>query len=158
MYFNLQVGFIGLGNMGAWMARNLLKSGRRVIVHDKLSEPVDKLKSDGADVAGSPAEVAAAAKQIVTMVPSRYVTNRIAMIMGTYCEHVLHGLVALMSEKCTMGVRVSSVLFRVVVFLLTPAPLIRLCLKRLGKWQKTRGLSLLMLLCLEVFLVHKKES
>jgi 3-hydroxyisobutyrate dehydrogenase len=56
--------------MGAWMARNLLKSGRRVIVHDKLSEPVDKLKSDGADVAGSPAEVAAAAKQIVTMVPS----------------------------------------------------------------------------------------
>ena len=55
------------------MARNLLKSGRKVIVHDQRSEPVDKLKADGADVAGSPAEVAAATKQIVTMVPSRYV-------------------------------------------------------------------------------------
>ncbi|XP_062519738.1 3-hydroxyisobutyrate dehydrogenase, mitochondrial-like [Corticium candelabrum] len=64
------IGFIGLGNMGAHMARNLLRSGHRVLVHDQLSEPVDKLKAEGADVAGSSAEVAAASQRIVTMVPS----------------------------------------------------------------------------------------
>ena len=63
------VGFIGLGLMGKPMARNLLKKGFSVIVHSRSRGPVDELVKDGATAAGSPAEVARAAKHIITMLP-----------------------------------------------------------------------------------------
>lgn len=70
--FSLQViGFIGVGNMGAPMARNLLSSGRRLVVHDKVREPVEDLVKQGAKEASSPAEVAKQSKTIVTMLPAR---------------------------------------------------------------------------------------
>lgn len=64
------VGFIGLGNMGAHMARNLMGAGHKLIVFDVNKQVTDKFKSEGAEVAASPAEVAAASKDIVTMLPS----------------------------------------------------------------------------------------
>ncbi|ETN79762.1 3-hydroxyisobutyrate dehydrogenase [Necator americanus] len=64
------VGFIGLGNMGAHMARNLMKNGHKLVVYDINKTVLSAFKADGADVAGSPAEVAAAAKDIITMLPS----------------------------------------------------------------------------------------
>jgi 2-hydroxy-3-oxopropionate reductase len=63
------VGFIGLGLMGKPMARNLLKKGFSVIVHSRSRGPVEELKKEGASTAGSPAEIARAAKHIVTMLP-----------------------------------------------------------------------------------------
>jgi 2-hydroxy-3-oxopropionate reductase len=63
------VGFIGLGLMGKPMARNLLKKGFSVVAHSRSRGPVDELVKDGATAAGSPAEVARAAKFIVTMLP-----------------------------------------------------------------------------------------
>ena len=63
------VGFIGLGLMGKPMARNLLKKGFSVIVHSRSRGPVEELVKDGATAAGSPAEVARAAKHIITMLP-----------------------------------------------------------------------------------------
>lgn len=38
------VGFIGLGNMGFNMAKNLLKSGCQLVVHDINAEPMQRLK------------------------------------------------------------------------------------------------------------------
>ncbi|KAL6727541.1 hypothetical protein Aduo_009410 [Ancylostoma duodenale] len=64
------VGFIGLGNMGAHMARNLMKNGHQLVVYDINTTVVAAFKADGAQVAGCPAEVAAAAKDIITMLPS----------------------------------------------------------------------------------------
>lgn len=63
------IGFIGLGLMGKPMALNLLKKGFRVIVHSRSRGPVDELVTAGAIAASSPAEVARAATQIVTMLP-----------------------------------------------------------------------------------------
>ncbi len=63
------VGFIGLGLMGKPMALNLLKKGFAVVVHSRSRGPVDALVAAGATAAGSPAEVARAAAQIVTMLP-----------------------------------------------------------------------------------------
>ena len=53
------VGVIGLGNMGAHMARNLLRAGRAVVVSDVSPGAMDGLASAGAATAHSPAEVAA---------------------------------------------------------------------------------------------------
>ena len=53
----LPVGFIGLGNMGKPMARNLVCDTLEAWVHDVQQAPVDELVALGAH-AGSPAEIA----------------------------------------------------------------------------------------------------
>jgi len=64
------IGFIGLGNMGGPMARNLLKKGHKLLVYDAVSDRAQEFKADGATVAESPADVAAGATKIITMLPS----------------------------------------------------------------------------------------
>jgi 2-hydroxy-3-oxopropionate reductase len=63
------IGFIGLGLMGKPMALNLLKKGFSVVAHSRSRGPVDEIVAAGGRAASSPAEVARAAKQIVTMLP-----------------------------------------------------------------------------------------
>eukprot|EP00416_Gambierdiscus_australes_P014698 CAMPEP_0171072232 /NCGR_PEP_ID=MMETSP0766_2-20121228/10736_1 /TAXON_ID=439317 /ORGANISM="Gambierdiscus australes, Strain CAWD 149" /LENGTH=328 /DNA_ID=CAMNT_0011528801 /DNA_START=120 /DNA_END=1106 /DNA_ORIENTATION=+ len=64
------VGFIGLGNMGLPMAKNLLKSGHRVIAFDVNKSSLNALAVVGATPAESPAAVAAAARTLISMLPS----------------------------------------------------------------------------------------
>nr|XP_021323726.1 3-hydroxyisobutyrate dehydrogenase a isoform X1 [Danio rerio] len=64
------VGFIGLGNMGTPMARNLLKNGYPVIATDAFPESCKELQDSGAQILDSPAEVAEKADRIITMLPS----------------------------------------------------------------------------------------
>jgi len=62
-----KIGFIGLGIMGAHMARNLLKGGHSLVLNGKRSIP-DDLRA-GATVVASPMAVAQAADIVITMVP-----------------------------------------------------------------------------------------
>src|SRR5579871_3599325 len=55
----MRIGFIGLGNMGQPIARNLLKAGHDVTVYNRTRERAEALRSDGAKIAGTPAEAAA---------------------------------------------------------------------------------------------------
>lgn len=65
------VGFIGLGNMGGFMARNLLKKGSRLIVYDVDTKRVGELANYGAQVAKSPAEVGEKSDEVIfTMLPN----------------------------------------------------------------------------------------
>jgi 2-hydroxy-3-oxopropionate reductase len=63
------IGFIGLGLMGRPMARNLLKAGYPLIVNSRSPGPINELVAAGAARAATPAEVAAGATRIITMVP-----------------------------------------------------------------------------------------
>lgn len=65
----MQVGVIGLGIMGAPMARNLLRAGHRVLVFARTPARVEALVADGAQAASSPAAMAASADAIVTSLP-----------------------------------------------------------------------------------------
>lgn len=66
----MNIGFIGLGNMGAPMARNLLKAGHMVVVFDLVKGSVDSLTSAGAKAAASPQEVVGAdVELVITMLP-----------------------------------------------------------------------------------------
>src|SRR4030088_1900359 len=47
----MDVGFIGLGHMGAPMARNLLKAGHRVTVYNRTRSKAEALAREGAQVA-----------------------------------------------------------------------------------------------------------
>ncbi|XP_022105573.1 3-hydroxyisobutyrate dehydrogenase, mitochondrial-like [Acanthaster planci] len=64
------IGFIGLGNMGGHMAKNLLKQGYPLVVHDVYPEAVTEMQDLGASVADSAADVAEKVDRIVTMLPS----------------------------------------------------------------------------------------
>ncbi|RXM30654.1 3-hydroxyisobutyrate dehydrogenase, mitochondrial [Acipenser ruthenus] len=64
------VGFIGLGNMGSHMAKNLLKHGYPVFASDIFPESCKEIQDLGAQVLDSPAEVADRADRIITMLPS----------------------------------------------------------------------------------------
>lgn len=63
------IGFIGLGVMGRPMAKNLLKRGYSLIVHNRSRGPVDELVAAGARAAGGAAAVAAGASVVITMLP-----------------------------------------------------------------------------------------
>jgi 2-hydroxy-3-oxopropionate reductase len=63
------VGVIGLGIMGRPMARHLLEAGFSLAVHSRSPGPVDELASAGAQPRVSPADVAADADVIITMLP-----------------------------------------------------------------------------------------
>lgn len=63
------IGFIGLGLMGKPMARNLMKGGYRLIVHNRSRAAVDELAAEGATAAYSPKEAAASAEVVITMLP-----------------------------------------------------------------------------------------
>ena len=64
-----KVGFVGLGIMGAPMARNLLAAGYELVVYNRSRAKAEGLAGDGAAVAGSPAEVARGAEVVITMLP-----------------------------------------------------------------------------------------
>lgn len=64
------VGFIGLGNMGANMATNLVKKGHQVTVYDVQSASADKLEKLGVTVVPTPAELATRCQRIITMLPA----------------------------------------------------------------------------------------
>jgi 3-hydroxyisobutyrate dehydrogenase len=84
-------GFIGLGNMGAPMARRLLEAGVPLIVHDVRAAATAPLEARGARVAASPQAVADAAKTVITIVPSsRDVTALVdAMLPSLTPGHLL---------------------------------------------------------------------
>lgn len=64
-----RIGFIGLGVMGQPMARNLLKAGYSLIVHDINRAAVDELAGEGAAPASTAKEVAEKSDMVITMLP-----------------------------------------------------------------------------------------
>ena len=64
------IGFIGLGNMGAPMAANLLKAGHQVTGYDIVPSAIAALAAAGGQAAASAAEAIAAADIVITMLPA----------------------------------------------------------------------------------------
>lgn len=63
------IGFVGLGVMGRPMATNLIQAGHHLVVHSRSRDSEGYFLHRGAVWADSPAEVAAAADVIITMLP-----------------------------------------------------------------------------------------
>jgi 3-hydroxyisobutyrate dehydrogenase len=66
----MKIAFIGLGHMGAPMARNLLKAGHSLVVFDVVQNNLDALTGAGAVAAKSAKDAAAKAELVITMLPS----------------------------------------------------------------------------------------
>lgn len=65
----MKVGYIGLGLMGKSIARNILRKGFEVVVHNRSQGAVRELVAEGAIAASSPAEVASQVEVIFTNLP-----------------------------------------------------------------------------------------
>jgi len=83
----VQIGFIGLGNMGSRMAQCLMGAGYRLTVFDVNKATLEAAASQGASVADSPAALAAVEDlcAIITMLPSS------SHVMDVYCSEA-HGI------------------------------------------------------------------
>jgi 3-hydroxyisobutyrate dehydrogenase-like beta-hydroxyacid dehydrogenase len=63
----MTIGFVGLGNMGAGMARNLLRAGHTVSGYNRSREKAEALAGEGLRVASSVAEACRDAEVVFTM-------------------------------------------------------------------------------------------
>lgn len=76
-----QIAFIGLGNMGGPMAKNLLKSGHNMTVFDLSASALEEFAKDGANIASSAIDAVRDADIVISMLPaSRHVE---ALYLGT---------------------------------------------------------------------------
>jgi 2-hydroxy-3-oxopropionate reductase len=75
----LRVGYIGLGLMGKSIARNILKAGFPLTVHNRSQTAVDELVAEGATSANSPKEVAEQVDIIFTNLPDSPDVEKVAL-------------------------------------------------------------------------------
>jgi hypothetical protein len=76
---NSTIGFIGLGNMGSGMTKNLQLNGFKLVVNDVRKEAAETLIAAGAVWANTPAEVAAQSDVVITMLPTPKHVDMVSM-------------------------------------------------------------------------------
>ena len=86
------IGFIGLGNMGRPMAKNLIKAGYKLLVYDKVAKS-DDLQSLGAERAVSNKDVASKSEIIITMLPNSLQVKEAILGAGGVAEGVKKGAI-----------------------------------------------------------------
>ena len=89
----LKVGYIGLGLMGKPMARNILKAGFPVVVHNRSRGAVKELVAEGAIEAHSPKEVAAQVDVVFTNLPDSPDVELIALGPNGVIEGAKEGMI-----------------------------------------------------------------
>src|SRR5438128_1113865 len=87
------IGFIGLGIMGRPMARNLIKAGYPLVVHNRSRGAVDELAGAGAKAASSPKDDAAQCDVLITMLPNSPDVELVALGRDGIIEGGRSGLV-----------------------------------------------------------------
>ena len=85
----MNIGFIGLGNMGGPMALNLIKAGHTLVVHDVRVEAGKPHLEKGAKWAPSPRAAAQGAELILTSLPGPPEVEAVAL----GADGIIHGAV-----------------------------------------------------------------
>jgi len=83
----MDIGFIGLGNMGAPMARRLIEAGHSLVVYDTRNDVVAPLVDLGAKLGSSPQDVADRVETVMSSLPSLQISQNVATGEGG----VIHG-------------------------------------------------------------------
>lgn len=89
----LRIGYIGLGLMGKSIARNILKAGYPLVVHNRSHAAEKELAAEGAQVAGSPAEVAALVDVVFTNLPDSPDVEKVALGKNGIIEAAREGMI-----------------------------------------------------------------
>lgn len=89
----MKIAFVGLGNMGSGIARNLLRAGHQVIAFNRTRAKAEALEVDGAQVAASPAEAARNAEVVMTMLADDAAVGEVVFGEGGIAEAMPPGAV-----------------------------------------------------------------
>ena len=101
----MDIGFIGLGNMGQPMARRLIEAGHKLVVYDTRNDAVAPLVALGAKLASSPQDVADRVETVMSSLPSLQISEKVATGEGG----VIHGKrVKRYVDLSTTGSRVAA--------------------------------------------------
>jgi hypothetical protein len=101
----MDIGFIGLGNMGQPMARRLIEAGHKLIVYDTRNDAVAPLVALGAQLASSPADVADRVETVMASLPSLQISEKVATGEGG----VIHGKrIKRFIDLSTTGARIAA--------------------------------------------------
>jgi 2-hydroxy-3-oxopropionate reductase len=87
------IGYIGLGLMGKSIARNILKAGFPLVVHNRSRQSVEELAREGAIPAVSPREVAERVEIVFTNLPDTPDVEQVALGAGGVIEAARDGLI-----------------------------------------------------------------
>src|SRR5216684_2825727 len=82
----MEIGFIGLGNMGFHMARRLIEAGHTVIALDTRKEPLDRIVALGGKPAASAKEVGDRAETVMVSLPTPDIVLAVATGAGGVIE------------------------------------------------------------------------
>jgi 3-hydroxyisobutyrate dehydrogenase-like beta-hydroxyacid dehydrogenase len=82
----MEIGFIGLGNMGFHMARRLVEAGHQLVVNDTRPQAVAQLTDMGAQAAASPAEIADRVETVIASLPTPDIVHTVATGPGGVIE------------------------------------------------------------------------
>jgi len=82
----MEIGFIGLGNMGFHMARRLIEAGLTVIALDTRKEPLDRIVALGGKPAASAKEVGDRAETVMVSLPTPDIVLAVATGAGGVIE------------------------------------------------------------------------
>jgi 3-hydroxyisobutyrate dehydrogenase-like beta-hydroxyacid dehydrogenase len=93
----MRLGFVGLGRMGAAMARNLLAAGHELTVYNRSREKTKPFAEKGARVADTPADAARNCEAVFTMLPD-----------DPAVEEVTFGPEGILSGLAESGTHISS--------------------------------------------------
>jgi 3-hydroxyisobutyrate dehydrogenase-like beta-hydroxyacid dehydrogenase len=101
----MKVGFIGLGNMGSAIARNLIKAGHDLTVYNRTRSRAEAFASLGARVAATPLEAAYDAEALITMLADDAAVEGAIFAPGNSIEALAPGAVHI--SMSTISIRLS---------------------------------------------------
>jgi 3-hydroxyisobutyrate dehydrogenase-like beta-hydroxyacid dehydrogenase len=99
----MKVGFIGLGNMGSAIARNLIKKGHTLTVYNRTRSRAEPFASLGARIAETPSETAADAEVLISMLADDAAVEAVIFSPGNAIGALAAGAVHISMSTISVG-------------------------------------------------------
>lgn len=96
------IGFIGLGNMGYPMAKNLAEAGYTLVANDLSAEQVQAFCAEtGARPAAGPSQLGEQCQVVVTMLPEGSIVRKVLLDEGGVCDSLSKGSILIDMSSCS---------------------------------------------------------
>lgn len=95
----MKVGFIGLGNMGRAMARNMIRAGHELTVYNRTRSRAEELGRDGALVADSPCGAVINAEVLITMLANDEAVEEVIFGVGEIADRGTPGVIYTLGKE-----------------------------------------------------------